>query len=316
MIKSKQVISLLLCLVFIMSANVYADSDIFAEFESNAEEEVKNDVALHNDIYCAVDGKAVNITGCVLKADRVYVPIKPIFEAMGFLVTYVAKTRQVGLIRGDSKILIDLGKGLIIGTLVADSKTVELNAALDDSVEIDGAIYIPIRNIAENMYCKVDWQQGASTVYIQSPSLKDVQTNEVVIDDIGKYLGDLAGEYYKKVYTVLNNSRNLTDISKQIEMLEEVLGAESSSGIEIETARVFTNFKTKMIALSNLTEKPEYNESQSWDSVSYTGYDEYRASSLELKRLGDRLEMEYIITSEGNELLHDIVDSIEANALM
>ena len=300
---------------YVCYADNREDIDVFAELEESLGEEKENLVTFHKDIYCVVDGSVVNITGCVMKNDRVYVPIKPIFEAMGFTVTYSAKIQQVGLVRGNSKILLDLGRGIIVGTLSADNKSVELNAVLDDSVELNGAIYIPIRNLTENMYCEVEWNQGNSTVYIKSPSLKDVVTEIEPVNNIDDYIDTNATEYYKNLISVVQLANTSNDFEKKMEGIDQILEFESNTGIEIETARVCTNFKTKMYALSALKEKPSYNTSQTWDSLSYTGYDTYRASTAELKCLAERLVHEGILSPLGADEITTLASDVEDLAL-
>ena len=290
------------------------DIDVFSELEESIGEEQKSLISFHKDIYCAVDGKAVNISGCVMKEDRVYVPIKPIFEAMGFTVTYAPKIKQVGLVQGETKILLDLNKGVIVGTLYADGKSVDINAVLDDNVELSGAVYIPIRNITENMYCQVDWKQENNTVYIQSPSLKDVTVEQKDTVDVSQYIGDNSTMYFEDIMPVILKISATSDFKQQITLIDSIVAEDAQSNIEIETSRVFNNFKSKMLALYALNDKPTYNENTSWMNEAYQGYDTYRASAVELQRLSDRLLSEGILSDAGAGLVTKIINDIKTKA--
>lgn len=306
--KFTKIIPLTLALALVISPVYADDEDIFGELEQDlqSEESAKSLFTLHQDIYCAVDGKAIPITGCVMKEDRVYVPIKPIFEAMGFTVNYSAKLKQVGLMRGDSKILIDIGKGLIAGTLVANNKSVELNAVLDDSVDLSGAVYIPIRNIAENMYCVVDWNQDAQTVYIKSPDLSSVEVNTVTTDELHRYLGTSATEYYKNLFVILNPALISDNKDVIFTSLTEATKQSGTSTLELETIRVLKQFTSRMHELDTLDSKPTSDTGQEWDSNAFTPIDTYTASRIEAQRFSDRLYHEGMINNDGAKALQDM----------
>ena len=156
------------------------NSDDISDIGVGAEFNSEINVAVHKDIYCAVNGKAINITGCGLKEKRVYVPVKPVFEAMGYTVKYntVKKQMQITSKNNSTNVLIDLSKSTISGTLSNGKSEVELNSIIEDSCTVDGITYIPIRSIGDNMYCKVNWVQSAQKVYIESPQLPVVQTEQ------------------------------------------------------------------------------------------------------------------------------------------
>lgn len=308
-----------LCLASLLTVStvspLQADTidDLFKTLEENADTTEENPVQFRTDIYCAVDGKAISIKGCVVKDNRVYVPIKPVFEAMGFQVTYVPSLQQVGLLKGNTKILLDLNKGLIIGVLAVGDKSVDINASLNDSVILDSATYIPIRNITENMYCKVNWDKASSTVFINSPSLDDVQVTSVESDTVSAYVGDNSTTADRELISILLNIKNAVSFTDKLSAID-MTKVSSENSVEVETARIFANFSSKMLELNSKTEKPQYNADLSWDSPEYKGYDTYRAATAELKRLAERLTFEKKINGDCKDMIIDIANDIETMA--
>ena len=312
----KKVVILFSLLPLIFNTNVCFAEDYDNIFNEGTDlgVDVTQNIELHTDIYCVVDGSAVNISGCVLKEDRVYVPIKPIFEAMGYTVKYSPQSKRVGLTNGDTKILIDIGKGIITGKIVSIGKEVELNAVLSDSVELRGAVYIPIRNIGESMYCDVDWEQDTSTVKINSPDLSDVVPDKVYNFTILEYLSAGKTEYFENFISIFETISHQDSLEKKLNSLKKIQQIDYSTSLEIESTRVVLNLIEKITVLSSMSDKPEAVE-ESWNSPSFKGLSTHKASVLEAKRLADRLYSENVISYEGRELIKNEVLKLEELSL-
>lgn len=286
------------------------NSDDISDIGAGAEFNSEINVAVHKDIYCAVNGKAINITGCVLKEKRVYVPVKPVFEAMGYTVKYNAVKKQMQIIskNNSTNILIDLSKSTISGTLSNGKTEVELNSIIEDSCTVDGITYIPIRSIGDNMYCKVNWVQSAQTVYIESPQLPVAQTEQKTQISTVKELTDNATEYFSSLIASMK-STDVGDIKHLwgIGIVTDVPidTSEPASELETETNRVVQDYLSTVIELHNEGKHPyEIKDTCSeWNSQTFVGYDTFNGHLAEAERLTDRLQAEEIVTKQGKECI-------------
>lgn len=135
----KKIISiLLLMLMLFASVNVSATNPISVELDADKLE---------------FDAQPVNIN------DRVLVPVRAIFEAMGATVTWNASTRTVTSTLGVTTVVmtIDENKMLVNG----EAKTLDVCPTI-----VNDRTMVPARAVAESFGARVDWDAPDNTVKI------------------------------------------------------------------------------------------------------------------------------------------------------
>lgn len=124
--------------------------------------------AADNGIGVTVHGEDVDFgdTPPVLVDGRTLVPVREVFEALGFVVDWYGGTQTVTLTRDDYIIIISLGD--------ADFTTNDVSHALDVPAQmIDGRTMLPIRLPLESVGYVVGWDSATSTVIV---GLETVET--------------------------------------------------------------------------------------------------------------------------------------------
>ncbi len=107
-----------------------------------------------------VDGKALTMdVKPVLEANRVLVPLRAIFEALGAEVGWDDKTRTVTAARGNNRIQLVIGNT----TALKDGARVTLDVP---ARIIDGRTLVPLRFVSEALGAEVEWRASAATVAI------------------------------------------------------------------------------------------------------------------------------------------------------
>lgn len=95
----------------------------------------------------------------VMADDRVLVPLRAIFEALGAQVMWDGETQTVTAVKGRSEIALKIGENKI--SVNGVSKPVDVPARL-----INDRTFVPVRVISESLECVVDWNGAEKTVVI------------------------------------------------------------------------------------------------------------------------------------------------------
>jgi len=119
-----------------------------------------------SDIRVTIDGVAVDFEGQppTIVDGRTLVPVRGVFEALGFDVEWEQSTQTATLTSADYVVVISIGSEVFA--------TNGANHALDVPAQIiDGRTMLPIRAVLESVGLYVDWDGGTSTVLVNSPAL-------------------------------------------------------------------------------------------------------------------------------------------------
>ena len=124
------------------------------------------DVALAEDVIrVTVDGQEVNFPGGqgpVIVEERTLVPVRGVFEAIGFEVDWDDDARAATLTRADFTVIVTLDSNVF--TTNGASHNLEVPAQL-----IGGRTLLPIGAVLESVGYEVDWDAATRTVVIESP---------------------------------------------------------------------------------------------------------------------------------------------------
>ena len=122
--------------------------------------------ALHaNEINVTIDGVAVDFEGQppVIVDGRTLVPVRGVFEALGFNVDWHQPTQTATLTSADYAIIISIGSGSF--TTNGASHILDVPAQI-----IGGRTMLPIRAVLESVGYNVDWEAATATVLISTES--------------------------------------------------------------------------------------------------------------------------------------------------
>ena len=100
----------------------------------------------------------------VMQNDRVLVPIRAIFEAMGYAVDWNEAAQTATAVKNGDSIIVQLNNAVIDYT--TDGATGAYQCDVPPQL-ISDRILVPVRAIAESAGCTVDWDEAAQTVIIQ-----------------------------------------------------------------------------------------------------------------------------------------------------
>ncbi|MFZ5688606.1 MAG: stalk domain-containing protein [Bacillota bacterium] len=107
-----------------------------------------------------VDGKALTMdVKPVVEGNRVLVPLRAIFEALGAEVKWDEKTRTVTAVKGSARIQLAIGSN----TALKDGARVTLDVP---ARIIDGRTLVPLRFVTEALGAEVEWRASTATVAI------------------------------------------------------------------------------------------------------------------------------------------------------
>lgn len=123
------------------------------------------------EILVKVNGKAIQMDiKPFIQKDSIFVPIRFISEALDGKVSWEKEENRITIIKGDKEIKLWVGynKGIISG----DEKAPFLK---------DGRTFVPLRFVAQNLDCIVDWNGATRTVTINAQGYveKPKKENEV-----------------------------------------------------------------------------------------------------------------------------------------
>ena len=122
-------------------------------------------MAFANDtISVAIDGQVINFDGQapVIVDGRTLVPVRGVFEAMGFNVSWDGGTRTATLSRGIHVVSISIDSDVF--TMNGISYTLEVPAQI-----INGSTMLPIRAVLESVGYDLEWEGATQTVVIIPP---------------------------------------------------------------------------------------------------------------------------------------------------
>ena len=164
---------------FLISTTVLASNEI--------------NVKVNGDIIDFADQKAQIVDG------RTLVPLRGVFDSMGFTVTWDNATRSAKI----SNSLKDITMTENIKKVVANTKTIEIDVAPQI---INSRLMIPLRAVAESIDAQVEWDATTRTVSIYYMKADGV-------DESIKYVGMDEQQYLK---TIISLKDELRDVTKSV----------------------------------------------------------------------------------------------------
>jgi hypothetical protein len=138
---------------------------------------------------------AFNTAEPVIESGRTLIPLRGVFEKLGYEIIWVADTKKAILTNNQNTI-----------SVIANSDVLDVNGnekALDVSAKIiNGYMYIPLRAIGEASGANVSWDSENKVATITSTDNKADTTNATVIADTNKT--DEVHQYIAQKSKILN----------------------------------------------------------------------------------------------------------------
>ena len=130
-----------------------------------------------NNVSVYINGTELDGAEGVIKNDRVFVPVRSIFEALGADVEYSPSAKTVTAIDGDKTVTFAVG-----GDIVSVTENGALNKITTDapSFILNDSTYVPVRFAAQALDCTVGW---------------DSENSAVIIVDKDKFIADNGGSF-------------------------------------------------------------------------------------------------------------------------
>jgi len=129
-----------------------------------------------DDIRVTIDGVAVDFDGQgpVIIDGRTLVPVRGVFEALGFYPTWQRSTQTATLTRDDFVVILTIGSATFTTNGVAH--TLDVPAQI-----IGGRTMLPLRAVLESIGIDdMDWSRSTRTVIIRTPDTPDAEPNAIV----------------------------------------------------------------------------------------------------------------------------------------
>ncbi len=148
----KKILSLLIAAVLVLS--------VFASMTTVFAEDAASKV-----ITVTLNGTPINFADQtpIMRSDRVLVPMRAIFEAMGAEITWEGETQTVWASKDDLVVAVQIDNNVLFKNV--GSKPAQIPLDVPAIVENDRTM-VPVRAITEAFGAKVDWDDANQTVVI------------------------------------------------------------------------------------------------------------------------------------------------------
>ena len=123
-------------------------------------------------VHVTIDGRQVSFTdqGPTIVDGRTLVPVRGVFEELGFEVNWEQDTETARLIRSEHEVALTIGSATFITN--DESRTLDVPAQI-----IGGRTMLPIRAVLESVGYSVGWVQETNTVSISSSGMQATNEN-------------------------------------------------------------------------------------------------------------------------------------------
>lgn len=170
--------------------------------------------ALAADITVVFDGEQVTFEDAQPKIinDRTMVPIRGLFEKMGYTVSWDNRNKVATL--RSRRLIISASESFLNATVTTSN-----NAFVDISGDVmpvisDGRMYLPLRAISRATGCAVDWDSNTKTVNVSSEIDSSAGDEDDYILEAEGNMSATMEEYLTKVFAALSDIRTFTTEQK------------------------------------------------------------------------------------------------------
>lgn len=164
-----------------------------------------------------IDGQVTKFQGqgAVVMSGSTMVPMREIFEKLGATLSWNQTTKTVTAIKGDTKIVLTIGKQ----TATINGNKVTLTK---EAVVLNGVTLVPLRFVSEALGAKVAWDQKASVATITSSTVQavppTVTPSAPVVDNGGT--GVKVGNIFVKYGTHTYESKTQAEYDAVMKVVE------------------------------------------------------------------------------------------------
>lgn len=150
-------------------------------------------ISAESDVKIYIDSEQL-MSNPIIKNDKVFIPVRSIFEHLGADVGWNGQTDSVSIKSPDSEISLRIGSDIVLVN--------NFEKKLDSPVRIiSDKSYIPLRSAAQLFFCTTVWDEGTRTVNIYKDSFPPVSERY-------NYL------FESEILTLVNNIRTHAGLSR------------------------------------------------------------------------------------------------------
>lgn len=145
---------------------------------------------------------------CIIKNERTYIPMRNVFEELGYQVDWVADEKAVTLSRNDTELTLDTVNSTVTGYGALNNKVVIVNSRT----------YLPFRELLNLLGYEVEWHADSKTAVVVLPE------TETITETITETSTEATTEATTEVTTsVVYNYDNVEVNGKPVENKEELI---------------------------------------------------------------------------------------------
>jgi len=187
-----------------------------------------------------IDGRAKSFeTSPIVENERVLLPIRDTFEAIGATVSWSDEAYEATAVKGDKTVTIKPNDD----KLYINGEKLQMDVA---ALERDGRIFIPVRFAAEAFDCNVSWDENSQTVTICTQNDFDFykEAHAPVFTDIISSAALENEEVSKNSEKIYKYKTTYEDFTDYLMVLQEKFGFEAYSvnfGENASTTHVYVN---------------------------------------------------------------------------
>ncbi len=127
-------------------------------------------------------------TDAVIESGRTLVPLRGVFEQLGYSVKWNAETKEAIFVNGDKYMTIDAKDGGVYIGAPHSSIAPPVKADTDVPAQlINDRLYLPLRAASEGLGLSVDWDGETKTVYVkdgeENVTTPDIDTTDLKADN-------------------------------------------------------------------------------------------------------------------------------------
>lgn len=189
---------------------------------------------LYKTVNVIVNGEKISSEG-IIKDNRTLVPVRGVFEELGFVVDWEPETKTARFTGRD--FLLEIQAGLN-GFVCGDKKTGEAKPIIPDVPQqiIDGYFYIPLRAVSESIGADVDWNQEEYVATITKELRERIDFDSFKSEYMKNYFKEKGLEFKEDTYEV--DSIQIPSENFTADVLEDLQFFAMLSSVEFTGERV------------------------------------------------------------------------------
>ena len=219
-------------------------------------------------------------TDAVIESGRTLVPLRGVFEQLGYSVKWNAETKEAIFVNGDKYMTIDAKDGGVYIGAPHSSIAPPVKADTDVPAQlINDRLYLPLRAASEGLGLSVDWDGETKTVYVKDGE-ENVTTPDIDLTDLK---ADNSMAYKMNELMPKTENYMFSPLSIKMALALAANGADGETQAEIAKTAGLGDIQAYNVYAQNLIEtyKAVSEKEEKQDDIRYL-YDEPKHEKTQL----------------------------------